>query len=1290
MLPAIRRRRSTKQRKNQRTSGSNRPRRLAAESLESRRLMAAYINEVHFSPLFGDATKHQYVELRGDAMATMNAGTYLVVINSADGVAELGDIHSIFNLSNQQFGSNGMLVLLQSASNYTVDPAARVLKGADGFAGMPGNIFAADASTNRQMRTGSNTFLLIESSVPPLLTNDIDINDDGTPDGAYLNWTILDGFTAFPWVESVWPQKAYAPIVFQEDGVGSGMPGATLVRTEDLAYVGRIGRSTGYAAGDWLAGNTTEESSGTWNFQLEDGIFGVPRPRAYAGRNLDHIGGPNWVGSVSGSVFVDLNSDGIRQANEAPIAGARVLSDLAGDNATNLYAESIEPNRYVVGRDLTNISSNATITTAGTDNLPINFKISPVQRNGAATGEFIFAHSGIGFFNESRRLRTDFYRPARSISIDVIGNSNLTATYGRLEIFNSADVSLGFVRTGPLLANQTQRLTMTSGSDNIAWAVAYPEDSYLNSSPFGMLDNLTFELNEQETVTDAQGNFFLQPMTAGEYAIRVVRPDNYDLVFPTTEAHTIRVSKYESYSDVNFGVLGNLPPVVNDQTLNVSESNVAGDVVSVLQFTKGYPSQALSASVTAGNLGGLFSIDAATGNLTLNRSELDFETKNSYTLTVTFVDTSNAALNDSATIQLIIDDANESPTVTGSSKTLNENSAANTVVATMSATDVDAGLAGQFTWSIAAGNIGNAFAINATTGEVRVSDASKIDYEGTRVYNLTVRATDRGTPAKSGDGNLEITLLNVNEAPALLAQALTVAENSNAGTTVASLTAIDPDASESFTWEITGGSGAGLFQIGSDGKVTVAAGASLNFEQTNLYDLTVRVADSGGLSDSRAYQVSIVNVNDAPTLTAPAQFALDEDAVGGDVLGSVTAADEDAGQLRTFSLTGSAAGKFVINATSGEITVAQGATFDFETAPTLSLTIQVTDNGSPAQTTSTIVAINVANVNEAPVIPETSFQLAENSATGAVVGLVAAVDPDAGDSLSYEIVQQTANWVTIDPNTGALSVANGATIDFETLSLNTVTVRAKDASGLTSERALQIQALDRNDPPTIVNPIPNANASANNLFTYTVPANTVLDQDAGDSLRYFLTDGLGFPLPAWLSFNATTRVLSGTPTVNDGGDVQLRFTAIDNGGASASSQFKITVTAITHPWYNTANPLDTNNSGAISPLDALVVINYLNSGANRNVTQGMAPSFGFLDTSKDNVVSPLDALLVINVLNRRGNAEGEASGASSPAPSQNAAGYFSWDHDSQDDDRSERDDLIELLANARSGIGGGI
>ena len=74
------------------------------------------------------------------------------------------------------------------------------------------------------------------------------------------------------------------------------------------------------------------------------------------------------------------------------------------------------------------------------------------------------------------------------------------------------------------------------------------------------------------------------------------------------------------------------------------------------------------------------------------------------------------------------------------------------------------------------------------------------------------------------------------------------------------------------------------------------------------------------------------------------------------------------------------------------------------------------------------------------------------------------------------------------------------------------------------------------------------------------------------------------------------------------------------------------------------NNLDVNADGFVSPIDALQVINYLNSGKPRQltlpVTQTVPP---YVDVNGDSVVSPLDALLVVNFLNaaRAGSGEGE-------------------------------------------------
>ncbi len=80
-------------------------------------------------------------------------------------------------------------------------------------------------------------------------------------------------------------------------------------------------------------------------------------------------------------------------------------------------------------------------------------------------------------------------------------------------------------------------------------------------------------------------------------------------------------------------------------------------------------------------------------------------------------------------------------------------------------------------------------------------------------------------------------------------------------------------------------------------------------------------------------------------------------------------------------------------------------------------------------------------------------------------------------------------------------------------------------------------------------------------------------------------------------------------------------------------------------------PQDVNADGFVSPIDALVVINALNSG--RRVSTGSGEGENgtkmFIDVNGDNNLSPIDALLVINYLNSirsaaAGEGEGEASG----------------------------------------------
>ena len=87
-------------------------------------------------------------------------------------------------------------------------------------------------------------------------------------------------------------------------------------------------------------------------------------------------------------------------------------------------------------------------------------------------------------------------------------------------------------------------------------------------------------------------------------------------------------------------------------------------------------------------------------------------------------------------------------------------------------------------------------------------------------------------------------------------------------------------------------------------------------------------------------------------------------------------------------------------------------------------------------------------------------------------------------------------------------------------------------------------------------------------------------------------------------------------------------------------------------YQNPAQPLDVNADGNVSPIDALTVINSLNSEGTRSVLV-LGDSIGdmgdylnsqkyLFDTNGDFAITPIDVLSVINHLNGSAGGEGEA------------------------------------------------
>ena len=123
---------------------------------------------------------------------------------------------------------------------------------------------------------------------------------------------------------------------------------------------------------------------------------------------------------------------------------------------------------------------------------------------------------------------------------------------------------------------------------------------------------------------------------------------------------------------------------------------------------------------------------------------------------------------------------------------------------------------------------------------------------------------------------------------------------------------------------------------------------------------------------------------------------------------------------------------------------------------------------------------------------------------------------------------------------------------------------------------------------------------------------------------------------------------------------------------------------------NPADRHDVNGDGYVSPIDALIVINFLNGNRGNGGALGEGEgSKYFIDVNGDNRLSPLDALLVINRLNanRRGSGEGEGEGGDAILQVL-SSGALAKSNSSSSDELDVSGELVEDLSPAvKSSIG---
>jgi Cadherin domain/Putative Ig domain/Metallo-peptidase family M12B Reprolysin-like len=499
-----------------------------------------------------------------------------------------------------------------------------------------------------------------------------------------------------------------------------------------------------------------------------------------------------------------------------------------------------------------------------------------------------------------------------------------------------------------------------------------------------------------------------------------------------------------------------------------------------------------------------------------------------------------------------------------------------------------------------------------------------------------------------------LSILNVNDAPtAINLIGDSVSENVS-GVSVGTLFGTDPDAADTLVFSMVNVDT--RFAI-SGNQLFVVSGRSLDYEQTPFVDLTIRATDSGtpSLFLDQLFRIRVLDVNEfAPALRATV-FHLPENSPGLTTVGSLQAPDRDHDDQVKYRFVGTPPELFTIDANTGRIAVKASAALDYEIRDSYQFFVEAYDDGTPPLATASSVLVVLDDVNEfAPTIDSNAIFVSEKQTPNVAFAKVQASDLDTKQKLTFSL-PQTENRFHIDPSTGELALTRLGIFDFEQSSVSSVVVRVTDTGGRFGDKTLIVNVTDANDPPTSA--MVATTQVLSNVTDLDIGLISIADQDVGQTYTIQSLDDR-FSVKDGRLVLASGKALSETDPLS----ITVPIVATEVGLNPASFQLSVGLTRIANPkpWQNRSNALNVDRSkpeegNLVDPRDVLVIINSINSKQQGKLpfprpasTLGQSD----LDADGDGFLTPLDVLVIVNFLNgASSNGEGESSTSMSIQPS---------------------------------------
>nr|XP_055033355.1 LOW QUALITY PROTEIN: protocadherin beta-15-like [Misgurnus anguillicaudatus] len=438
-------------------------------------------------------------------------------------------------------------------------------------------------------------------------------------------------------------------------------------------------------------------------------------------------------------------------------------------------------------------------------------------------------------------------------------------------------------------------------------------------------------------------------------------------------------------------------PVFSQAVYKVSlpENSLVDTVVVTVSATDADEGQNGAVTYEFGHLSethmNTFSLDPVSGEIKLT-DRIDYEEESSIELPIQAKD--GQGLVSFSTVVVDVTDVNDNAPVI-MIKSLNspvpENASPGTEVGIINVQDRDSENNGQVRCSIQQNvpfklvpSIKNYYSV-VTTGE--------LDRELVSDYNITITATDEGTPPLSSTKNIHFTVADVNDNPPVFEEQnyrAHVQENNKPGSSICSVSATDPDWRQNGTVvysllpsDVNGAPVSSFLSVNGD-TGDIHAVRSFDYEQLKSFKVLVLARDNGSppLSSNVTVTVFITDENDnTPQILYPSPDGnsfmtemVPKAAQAGSLVSKVIAVDADSGQNSWLSyhfVKTSDPGLFTIGVHSGEIRTQR----DLSESDSMkqNLIVSVRDNGQPPLSATCALYLLISdNLAEVPELKDMS------------------------------------------------------------------------------------------------------------------------------------------------------------------------------------------------------------------------------------------------------------------------------------------------------------------------------